>query len=307
MSKFRSSCRMFATLSVAAVALGAMSAAVRAADASAARGADATAEKTRLDTFTAADGATYYALSLPAVTAPASDSHDMIILFNTSASQAGVYRDKSLEALGGLLATLGAKDRVQLIAVDLNAMPLTPWICRPARGRDRCGLAKLREPRAAGSHRLGRGSLESHRRLGGIQGAAKEVVYIGDGSSKANAMVGEFDGLVDRLVQKHISVSSYVIGQAVDATMLAALANQTGGSLAGRCRPARPIPSNPDDRAARSGEHLAEMATAPVFWPTSLAVSKSLAEVYPKHTPPLRGPIATRFYSASWAQPGRSK
>ncbi|HEY2148282.1 MAG TPA: hypothetical protein VGH32_10120, partial [Pirellulales bacterium] len=116
--------------------------------------------------------------------------------------------------------------------------------------------------------------------------AAKSVVYIGDGSSKANAMVEEFAGLIDRLVGQHISVTSYGLGQQVDATLLAALANQTGGALM--------VDADvmADKQRAvtghEAGQHLAQMAAAPVVWPTTLDVSKSLAEVYPKHTPPLR-------------------
>src|SRR5207302_8492598 len=145
MSKFNSSCRMLTTLCVATAlaglatrAVGADKAAVDkpgADKASAVAGDKASvktgSEATRLDTFTASDGATYFALSLPPVAATASDAHDMIVLFDTSASQAGVYRDKALEALSGFLGSLGPKDRVQLVAVDLNAIPLTEGFVAP--------------------------------------------------------------------------------------------------------------------------------------------------------------------------------
>ena len=49
----------------------------------------------------------------------------MVILFNTSASQTGEHRTKAMDALKATLSALAANDRVQLMAVDLNAIPLT--------------------------------------------------------------------------------------------------------------------------------------------------------------------------------------
>ena len=67
----------------------------------------------------------------PAETAPAAGPRDVVILFNTSAGQTGDYRAKGIEALKALLAGLPAGDRVQLMAVDLNADPLTAKFVAP--------------------------------------------------------------------------------------------------------------------------------------------------------------------------------
>ncbi len=47
----------------------------------------------RMDTFTSPDGVSSFALSLkPAAVAPTTAARDVVVLFNTSASQTGEYR-----------------------------------------------------------------------------------------------------------------------------------------------------------------------------------------------------------------------
>ena len=66
-----------------------------------------------------------FALHLsPSVARPPSRPRDIAILFDTSASQSGDYRDKALAALDATLAALRPVDRIRLFAVDLNAVPL---------------------------------------------------------------------------------------------------------------------------------------------------------------------------------------
>jgi hypothetical protein len=86
----------------------------------------------RMDTFTHPDGANYFALSLePKGISPAAKPRDVVVMFNTSASQIGAFRTKSFEALQAILAGLGPQDRVQLVRVDLNAIPLTKSFVAP--------------------------------------------------------------------------------------------------------------------------------------------------------------------------------
>jgi tetratricopeptide (TPR) repeat protein len=280
---------MMATVSVALAAITMAAMGVAAADKASSDNAapsNAGPEAARLDTFTASDGATYFALSLPPVKAPASDTHDMIVLFDTSASQTGVYRDKALEALGGFLSALGAKDRVQLVAIDLNAIPLTEGFVAPRGAAIDAAMSKLRQRVPLGATDMGVALAKAIEGFTGAKAADKSIVYIGDGASKANSMADEFNGLVDQLVGGRISVSSFVLGQKVDASILAALANQTGGMLLVDAD--RASDDRPGMLGKEIGRHLAQMATGPVVWPTSFNVSKSLAEIYPKKTPPLR-------------------
>ncbi|NLF07812.1 MAG: hypothetical protein GX594_07505, partial [Pirellulaceae bacterium] len=85
-----------------------------------------------METFTTPEGGNYFALCMkPQGLAPSDAPRDIVVLFNTSAGQTGEYRAKAMQALQGLLASLGAGDRVRLMAVDLNAIPLTETFVKP--------------------------------------------------------------------------------------------------------------------------------------------------------------------------------
>ena len=78
-----------------------------------------------LTTYQRDDGQTYFALSLtpPATMWKLRPCH-VVILFDTSASQAGPYRETALAALQSCLGKLRPEDQVELLAVDINARPL---------------------------------------------------------------------------------------------------------------------------------------------------------------------------------------
>ena len=62
------------------------------------------AAESRLATFRTATGEDYFALSLSANAAlPATEAQDVVVLFDTSASQTGIYRDDALSALESML------------------------------------------------------------------------------------------------------------------------------------------------------------------------------------------------------------
>jgi len=92
-------------------------------------------DASRLATYDNAAGDTFFALSLTAGSdVPTAASNDVVILFDTSASQTGLYRDDALPSLTTILSSLGETDRVHLVACDLNAIPMTDGFVAP-RGR----------------------------------------------------------------------------------------------------------------------------------------------------------------------------
>ncbi len=137
----------------------------------------------RLDTF-AKDGDTYFALSLsPTTPRPAVKPRDVVILFDTSASQTGAYREKAMAALDATLAGLGAGDQVRLYAVDLNTIPLMDRFAAPNGPELRAALTALRERVPLGatdmSAALSATSDSFATAKGGTRGNA--ALYIGDG------------------------------------------------------------------------------------------------------------------------------
>ena len=73
----------------------------------------------RLATYTSPTGTHHFALSLrPQLRPQAAASHRIVVLFDTSASQTGAYRDDALGALEALLGNLDEKDQVALLAIE---------------------------------------------------------------------------------------------------------------------------------------------------------------------------------------------
>ena len=75
------------------------------------------------------------AVGLRAPASPAPERAAVLVLVDTSASQAGPARIGSLEALAVVLKALRPDDAVALAAVDVSCVPLTPTFHAPKIGR----------------------------------------------------------------------------------------------------------------------------------------------------------------------------
>ena len=83
------------------------------------------AESARLTAFRQGDQTSYAVSLAPEMANKEVDGVDVVVLFDTSASQQGAYRETALEALKTLVAGLRPTDRVQIVAVDLDARDVT--------------------------------------------------------------------------------------------------------------------------------------------------------------------------------------
>jgi hypothetical protein len=245
-------------------------------------GADSSPIVATMETFSHPNGVTYFAACLkPAETAAAAGPRDVVIVLNTSAGQVGEYRAKAIEALKGLLAALPAGDRVQLMAIDLSAEPLTKEFVAPQ-------SKQMTEALAALEARVPLGATDMDKGLNTVAGVfpaeaknPRAVVYIGDGRSAAKLVGTEsFTKLTQKLVDARIPVSSYIVGGRVDRQLPGALAVQTGGGV---------ILDSDALSAAEAGRQLAAAAAANVLWPTGVTWPAEMTEVFPKRMPPLRG------------------
>lgn len=249
------------------------------------KAAESNAEAARLSTYDKPGGESYFALSLsPNVTPRVVSAHDVVVLIDTSASQTGDFRDKGLAALDSMLAGLSESDRVQLLAVDLNSVPLTDGKFVGAKSKEMAqALSTLRQRVPLGSTDMAAALTEALACYGPAaltDGRGRAVVYIGDGMSTARLIAhGKFGQLVDGFVAARAPISSFAVGPRLDNELLGALANHTGGILA--------VDSD-DVTAAQFGNYLAAAAEAPVIWPKSISLPATLTEVYPKKVPPLR-------------------
>jgi hypothetical protein len=240
------------------------------------------APSSRMATFETAAGETYFALSLQptadAVANNAEGGRDVVILVDTSASQVGEFRDDSLRAVQTLMATLSPQDRVQLLAVDVRTAEMSGGFAKVGSAQLAAGLEKLQNRVPLGSTDLVAGLSDALTRIPGDQPAT--VIYIGDGMNNAGEMKSEkFASLVDQLVAKQVSVTSFAIGPQRDALALSVLANHTGGRVF--------IDAIATD-ADSVGVMLARSVRSNVYWPNNVEFPANVREVYPAKLPPLR-------------------
>ena len=242
----------------------------------------AAAEDCRLATYESATGETYFALSLsPTKPLLVADSHDVVVLIDTSATQSGQYRTQSLDVLAALVKSLGENDRVQLAAIDIRPIPLTSGFVPPGSEEMKAALAKLSKRAPLGATDMSKALDYIGSAFPAESKAARAAVYLGDGMNKASYLAGDkFSTIVDRLVEQQIPVSSCGIGVQRNVALLAAIAKQTGGDV---------TMANPDEvRPQDAGHSFAAIVQTPVAWPTDVNLSKQFTEYYPAKVPPLR-------------------
>ena len=105
-----------------------------------------------LHTYKKETGETFFALSLQAQQQlPAAGAHDILVLFDTSASQIGEYRKDAMACLDSLLANLDAAHQVKLMAVDLYAVAMSRDFVAADSDAMKAAISKLNRRAALGS------------------------------------------------------------------------------------------------------------------------------------------------------------
>ncbi|MCA9249365.1 MAG: hypothetical protein KDA42_19725, partial [Planctomycetales bacterium] len=189
-------------------------------------------ESTQFDVYRQTEGDSPFALSLRVEKEiPAPAESDVLILFDTSATQAGIYREMQFSSLQTLLNNLSDNDRVRLYAVDLQAVEMTAGFVPPRGAEIRRAIKSLESRVPLGATDL-TALLDAATNFEASSKHAHAAVYLGDGVSSAGAVdTDEVRAAIDKLVAAKVSLSSYAVGPRVDALCLAAVANQTGGNL----------------------------------------------------------------------------
>ena len=242
-------------------------------------GAEPGGEAARLDCYAHSDGVNYFALTLePRGNLPAAGSRDILVLFETSAGQAGQYRTQALAVLQQVLSNLGAKDRVALMSVGLKAVPLSQGFVAPGSPEMAAAMAKLNAQVPVGTTDMEKALMAAAGAFTADAQGAREVLYIGKGMSLANLLSPEQLGALSKaLVDHRISMTSYAIGPRLDLQLLGVLAAHTGGMV---------IPQG--QSVEQDAQKLAAAIRGTVLWPGSVTWPAAMSEVFPKDMPPLR-------------------
>ena len=237
-------------------------------------------QKSNLQTHRDVDGQTYFALSLrPTIKEPAQRQRDILVLVDTSASQTGLFREDALEAVDTIVSGLRQDERIHIMAVDLEAKPMTTGFCKAGSDELKAGLANLKARTPLGATDM----------VGGIETAitqfqdktrARSIIYVGDGMSQANLpSFDEFEPLVEKLVANRVSVNSYAVGIRCNLELLAVLANNSGGSI---------FIDGPAVTAQDAGVATLKLARGAVVWPIEADWSEAITQSYPTRIPPMR-------------------
>ena len=233
----------------------------------------------RLATYDSRDGETTFALSLiPTVSAKPRPS-DVLIMVDTSASQNGQFRDDSLETLRGLLEQLDDQDRVKIFAVDIDAVALTDTFVSPTGDAATAAIKKLNDRLPMGATDLPNALKQAAEAFQG-EGRNRNVIYIGDGVTRGFGGSKQFGEIVKGLTGNQVAVSSFAIGPQRDIEMMAALANQTGGSIF--------VDVDDIGSVSQAVKGLSETVRGTVFWPSEVNLPSVVKEVFPATMPPLR-------------------
>lgn len=230
--------------------------------------------------FAKPDGETFFVLSLTAtLPQPENRPQDVLIYFDTSASQTAIYRDKGLAALDALLEDLGPDDRVHIMAVDIDVVPMTEGFAGAKSPATKAGVAKLKKRTPLGATDMGI-ALEVAAKSFSKSDHGRVVVYLGDGMSAANIMLPEaLDKLLLKMVEQRISFNAYSFGPRRDNELLGAIANHTGGNL---------VVDFPEKPARNFARDLSNSVHGSVFWPSAVKLPAEVVESYPKRFPPIR-------------------
>jgi hypothetical protein len=234
----------------------------------------------RSEAFAKSDGSSYFAVSFPPVASlPSHDACDCIVLFDTSASQTETFRHQGLNVLNGLLKSLGDRDRVLLLAYDLNVVPVTKSFVAPRSSEMGLALNHLRMRTPQGGSDMAAVLTAIGDRFQDAPAGQHAVIIIGDGRSNANLNRLNLGSYVERLWKERVSISSFAVGPSRNILLLAALANETGGIV---------LMDQDKIAGAEAGQQLSHAIHEPIVWTTERMLPKSMSTVYPLRTPPFR-------------------
>ena len=229
-------------------------------------------------TYKTVTGDKLFAMQLQPTIEAAPRPRDILILIDTSASQAVGPLKASGELALALSQAMGPNDRVSVWTANLHGKAVTKGFIEPSKVIE--ALATLKDSYASGATSL-KGSitaaLESFEAGNGRQ---RNIVFLGDGLSVADPLDSDARNLlVAEMVRREVVFLPVPMGLRLDPINLHGLATGTGG---------RAVRIEAGETTPQMVAKLNEALKVPVLYPESASFGQDLAEVLPAKLPPLR-------------------
>ena len=243
-----------------------------------------------VDEYRSPQGDTTFALTLKGQSVNTSSQFragDHILMVDTSASQVGDVRTRSLELVRSYIERLTDDDRVAIVATDVDSQILSRGLVT-ATGMDaKAALAALENRVPMGATNLNR-ALETALTLSD-DSRSTSVLLIGDGMSTGGLVsAARMSTLVGELRAHKMPVSCVALGRETDAQLMGVLANQTGGIV-------QTADAQKETTASDQAEGLVKAARVSVFYPTNIKVTGRSVELLPGKALPVRSDRSTIY------------
>ena len=206
----------------------------------------------------------------------------ILVLIDTSASQVGAIKNRSLDAFEGLIETARRTDQFMVGSIDVDCIAMSETFESPESPSFQQSRENFEKRVPLGSTDIV-GGLRTALALFADSKGPRSIVYIGDGPGLFAVDTDEFRETLEMLRASQISFSAIGIGSQVNWPCLAAIANQTGGML-----------MVPDETvsAKDAGAQIGRAAVETITWVTNIDIQSDIPDVklrsLPAMIPPLR-------------------
>jgi hypothetical protein len=237
-------------------------------------------------TYQAAGGERYFALKLqPALTAAPATARDIVILVDSTASQAGLPWQTAKAMVKLLAAQAGAEDRISISTIAAKVNPLTSGLIAAKDAKVAESVTALDQVVPLGAADLKSGLQSASTLLAGSAGRQKIVCYIGDGASVLSPLQStDRQSIAGDMLGKEIQFFAVPVGYNPDVLDLSGIATATGGAIL------RLAPSEtPEATVARFHKTF----SAPILRDPQAAFPQQVSLALPGKLPPLRGDTPT--------------
>ena len=237
---------------------------------------------------------TLFAWQVKPTLAPApSRPRDIVVLVDTSASQAGTPLKQARAVLTALIKATAAADRLDIwtinIANEKHTQSLTRGLQAATDKSVDAALTKLADSECGyGAVDLKAGLEAALKAFSQKPGRQQVMVYLGDGESSVGTPITEAVRveLGQKIADKDVQFFAVPIGMTISAENLHGLAVLTGGTV---------VRSQEDMATSRSDfvTRLTAAFDAPVLRPTRVTFGPNEVDLLPGKLPPLRADRAT--------------